>query len=135
MSVTPYDIATAIGRPAASITRAESDQWDIWVGDARLLIAARQARETGISNLSLLDQPTLDYVVREAVVAHLRNPDDVTQVDVAVDDGRVSRRYASSSGRVAILPEWWELLFPSSVGGAFTVTPYSDPDAVTALTW
>jgi hypothetical protein len=67
--------------------------------------------------------------VLQAVAAHIRNPDDATQVDVAVDDGRVSKRYASGTGRVTIIDEWWDMLTPDGSGfqGAFTISPYGAP--------
>lgn len=110
MSVTPADIAVALGRTAPALGSTEHDQWAMWVADALMLIAAR------LGDVSLLDQDRLDYVVREAVVAQVRRPDDVTSVDVAVDDGRVSKRYSSGSGRVTIRDEWWALLSPESSG-------------------
>ena len=69
-----------------------------------------------------IDQARLDYVVREAVVAQVRRPDDMTSVDIAVDDGRVSKRYSTSAGRVTIRDEWWDLLAPadSDLRGAWT---------------
>ena len=110
MSVTPADIAVALGRTAPDLGSTEHDQWAMWVADALMLITAR------LGDVSLLDQDRLDYVVREAVVAQVRRPDDVTSVDVAVDDGRVSKRYSSGSGRVTIRDEWWALLSPESSG-------------------
>lgn len=110
MSVTPADIAVALGRTAPALGSTEHDQWAMWVADALMLITAR------LGDVSLLDQDRLDYVVREAVVAQVRRPDDVTSVDVAVDDGRVSKRYSSGSGRVTIRDEWWALLSPESSG-------------------
>ena len=110
MSVTPADIAVALGRTAPALGSTEHDQWAMWIADALMLITAR------LGDVSLLDQDRLDYVVREAVVAQVRRPDDVTSVDVAVDDGRVSKRYSSGSGRVTIRDEWWALLSPESSG-------------------
>ena len=110
MSVTPADSAVALGRTAPALGSTEHDQWAMWVADALMLITAR------LGDVSLLDQDRLDYVVREAVVAQVRRPDDVTSVDVAVDDGRVSKRYSSGSGRVTIRDEWWALLSPESSG-------------------
>lgn len=110
MSVTPADIAVALGRTAPALGSTEHDQWAMWVADALMLITAR------LGDVNLLDQDRLDYVVREAVVAQVRRPDDVTSVDVAVDDGRVSKRYSSGSGRVTIRDEWWALLSPESSG-------------------
>jgi hypothetical protein len=113
MSVTPDDIAVALGRTAP--TDVEASQWAMWISDALLLIGAR------LGDVADLDQAKLDYVVREAVVAHIRNPDDATQVAVSVDDASVSRTYRTSSGRVRILDEWWDLLSPATASGAFVI--------------
>lgn len=116
MTVTPNDVAVALGRP--SPVGPAVGQWQFWIDSARLLIKAR------LGDLTLLDQAVLDYVVTEAVAAQVRKPDDATQVDVAVDDARVSRRYSSGTGRVSILDEWWDLLSPEvDSSGAFTVNP------------
>lgn len=115
MAVTPENIAVALGRTAPAIDSTESQQWDMWIADALMLIEAR------LGDLAELDQAKLDYVVREAVVAHVRKPDDATQVEIAVDDARSSRTYRTSKGRVTILDEWWDLLSPTSASGAFAV--------------
>lgn len=116
MTVLVSDIATALGRTAPESGSPEYAQWTMWIADAEMLISAR------LGDLTELDQQKLDYVVREAVVAQVRRPDDATSVEIAVDDGREARRYSSGRGRVTILDEWWELLSPSSGGGkAFAV--------------
>lgn len=116
MDVTPADIAVALGRTAPVVGEPTYEQWALWISDALMLIEAR------LGDLVLLDQGKLDYVVREAVVAQVRRPDDTTSVDIAVDDGRVSKRYSSGSGRVTIRDEWWSLLSPlSGRGRAFEV--------------
>ncbi len=108
MAVTPDDIARALGRETPAGGSAEYAQWEMWIGDALMLIEAR------LGDPALLNQTRLDYVVREAVVAQVRRPDDATSVEIAVDDGREARRYTSSSGRVSIRDEWWDLLDPNS---------------------
>lgn len=124
MSVTPADIAVALGRTAPALGSTEHDQWAMWIADALMLIAAR------LGDPAALDQDRLDYVVREAVVAQVRRPDDSTSVDISVDDGRVSRRYSSGSGRVWIRDEWWALLDPDGAGegAAFAVDTYAGVD-------
>jgi len=117
MAVTPDLIAVALGRTAPSVDAPEYDQWQMWISDALLLIKAR------LGDPALLDQEKLEYVVREAVVAQVRRPDDATQVAISVDDGSVSRTYRSSAGRVEIRDEWWDLLDPDGgdSGKAFSV--------------
>lgn len=119
MAVTPEDIAVALGRTAPEPGSTEDAQWDMWINDALMLIGAR------LGDVTTLDQDKLDYVVREAVVAHVRKPDDATQVTIAIDDASSSRTYKSSRGRVTILDEWWDLLSPTdSSAGAFSINPY-----------
>lgn len=112
----PAEIATALGQDAPAVNTAEYKQWAMWIGDAEMLIRSRW------SDLSTLDQDILKYVVREAVVAQVRRPDDATSVEVAVDDGRVAKRYTSSHGRVFIRDEWWAMLDPDKTkSGAFSL--------------
>lgn len=116
MAVTPDMIAVALGRTAPESDSVEYAQWSMWIEDALMLIEAR------LGDPADLDQAKLDYVVREAVAAHVRHPDDATQVAVSVDDGSVSKTYRSTSGRVRILDEWWNLLSPAQRSGrAFEV--------------
>jgi hypothetical protein len=110
------DIATALGRDEPPWGTVESRQWEMWISDAQMLVQAR------LGDLGELDQAALAYVVREAVVEHIRRPDGATAVEVAVDDGRAVRRYSSGSGRVQIRDEWWKLLDPNSANkSAFSV--------------
>jgi hypothetical protein len=113
VTITPEVIATALGRDSHSIT--EDQQWAMWIADAELLIEAR------LGDLAELDQAKLDYVIREAVVAHIRHPDDATQVTMSIDDASQSRTYRSGRGRVSILDEWWDLLAPNESSGAFAL--------------
>lgn len=127
MSVTPVTIAVALGRTAPASSSAEYAQWEMWISDALMLISARLVGDgTGqVASLDDLDQAKLDYVVREAVVAQVRRPDDATQVEVRVDDGSVGKTYRTSTGRVAILDIWWDLLSPTdSSSGAFSIRPF-----------
>lgn len=118
MSVTPNDIAVELGRTAPDPASAEYAQWELWIADARFLIGKR------LGDITQLDQPTVDYVVRQAVAAHVKRPDDATQVSVGVDDGNVSKTYRSGRGRVEILDEWWTLLAPAdSSSRAFSIRP------------
>jgi len=116
VTVIATDIALALGVPVPVAGSSEALQWALWISDALLLIEARLGDPTA------LDQPRLDYVVREAVSAQVRRPDDATSVEIAVDDGRVARQYSSSRGRVYIRDEWWALLDPNAgSGGAFAI--------------
>jgi hypothetical protein len=127
MTVTPATIATALGVAAPASGSPTEAQWQMWIDDALRHIQRRASRLS--IDFASLNAEDVDYVVRESVVAHVRNPDDATQVAVSVDDSSVSRSYRSSQGRVTILDEWWELLGLIAKGGSaysVRVTPTWD---------
>lgn len=115
--VTPVMLAVALGQAAPQPGSVTEQQWQMWIDDALMLIGSRQS-ELAVADP---DQAKLDYVIREAVVAHIKRPDDATQVTIAVDDGSSSRSYQSGKGRVVILDEWWSLLGFVASSGAFSV--------------
>jgi len=117
MSVTPAMLAVALGQAAPGAGSVTEQQWQMWIDDAEMLIGARQT----LLGAETPDQAKLDYVVREAVVAHIKRPDDATQVTIAIDDGSSSRSYKSGKGRVVILDEWWALLGLVEASGAFSI--------------
>jgi uncharacterized membrane protein len=119
MPVTPSMIAVALGQAAPESGSITDQQWTLWIDDAYMLIETR-AIAVGV-DYATLDAAKLDYVVREAVVAHIKKPDDATQVTVSVDDASTSRSYRSGKGRVTILDEWWSLLGLTEGSGAFSV--------------
>ena len=123
MAVTYQDVAVSLGRPITE--SSEIAQVNQWIADALLLIAAR------LGDTALLDQAVLDYVVREAVTARLRNPEGYQSE--SIDD--YTYRWGSSAGRVAILDEWWRMLSPSSGTGAFTIRPYYDDGGAQYPDW
>lgn len=118
MSVTPEMLAVALGQAAPEPGSITEQQWQLWIDDAGMLIEAR-AEKVGV-DLATIDEARIDYVVREAVVAHIKKPDDATQVTVSVDDGSTSRSYKSGKGRV-VLDEWWDFLGLVEAGGAFSI--------------
>jgi len=118
-TVTPAMVAVALGVTAPDPDSAQAAQWQMWIDDALMLV---QMRVDSIDPPPTVAQPKLDYVIREAVVAQARRPDDATQVTVSVDDGSTSKTYRSGGGRVSILDDWWTLLgLSASGGGAYSV--------------
>lgn len=117
MSVTTSMIATALGKATPTSGSITDRQWAMWIDDAEMLIDVRR-QKLGVESL---DANQLDYVVREAVVAHIKKPDDATQVTIAVDDASTSKSYKSGKGRVTIVDEWWELLGLTEPEGAFSI--------------
>lgn len=130
-SVNPAMVATALGQTAPDSGSPQEAQWSMWVADALMLV---QARVDSITPAPTVDQARLDYVIREAVVAQVRRPDDATQVTVSVDDSSSSRTYRSSKGRIDILDEWWALLGLSSAGGGVFSIDIA-PNGGTHLPW
>ncbi len=109
--VYPQDIETSIGRTLSATETAQVIQW---IGDAELVIRLR------LGNPALLDQDALAFVVREAVVARLRNPDGMQSE--TIDD--YTYRYGSETRRITILDEWWAMLGPRrGRSRAFSVMP------------
>lgn len=117
MPVTPSMLAVALGQAAPEPGSITEQQWKMWIDDAVMLIDSRRIELGAFPP----EAAKLDYVVREAVVAHIRRPDDATQVTIAVDDGSSSRSYQSSKGRIDILDEWWALLGLVEDSGAFAI--------------
>lgn len=116
MAVTPSMLAVALGQAAPEPGSITEQQWNLWIDDALMLI---DLRVQSLGLLEPIDEAKLDYVVREAVVSHIRKPDDATQVTVSVDDASSQRTYRSGKGRVSILDEWWTLLGLVEPSGAF----------------
>lgn len=119
MAVTPATIAVALGVPAPEPDSIQEQQWDLWIDDATMLIENRAA-QLDIDPADI-GEAKFDYVVREAVVAQVKKPDDATQVSITVDDATTSRSYRSGKGRVAILDEWWGMLGLTDPSGAFAI--------------
>lgn len=117
MAVTPDNIAVALGVAAPEPASIQFQQWELWISDAEMLIETRRL-SLGVDPI---DEAKIDYVVREAVVAQVKRPDDSTQVTVSVDDGATSKSYKSGKGRVTILDEWWVLLGLTDPSGAFAI--------------
>lgn len=126
MSVTPGMLAVALGRAAPEPGSTTEQQWQMWVEDAIMLINDRQEK----LGVAMPDAAKIDYVVREAVVDHIKRPDDATQVTVSIDDGSSSRSYKSGKGRVTIRDEWWPLLGLVETSGAFAVDMVGGPGTV-----
>lgn len=113
--ITYTDVAVSLGRPISD--PLEQAQVTQWIADAELLVGAR------LGDLAELDQDVLAYVVREAVIARMRNPEGYQSE--TIDD--YTYRHGSTAGRVTILDDWWDLLTPDGSSAAFTITPYGAP--------
>ena len=132
MAVTPNDVATELGRPTP-LDATTVAQWQSWIDRAVRLIE-RRAAALSVDYLTL-DEQTVDDVVLLAVVEYARNPEGVDTYDISVDDGRESRRYRHSTGRITITDEWWGWLFPGIGSGAFSTQTYGAPDGPHVDRW
>ncbi|WP_161973042.1 Gp19/Gp15/Gp42 family protein [Microbacterium sp. HSID17254] len=113
-------IAVKLGRAAPEPGSIQEQQWQMDIDDAYMLIENR-AEELGV-DMATISEMKLDYVVREAVAAYIKRPDDATQVSITVDDGTTSRSYQSGKGRITILDEWWRMLgLVETESGAFSI--------------
>lgn len=115
--ITVNDVQVEVGR---TLTATERAQAELWIESAKTIISHGRDGRSQI-DLTALDQPTLDMVIREAVADRIKHPDAAKQVSISVDDAQVSRTYEASSGRIIILDEWWDMLFPKQSTGAFTI--------------
>ena len=132
MAVTPATIAVKLGVAAPETGSIQEQQWQMDIDDAVMLIENR-AEQLGV-DISTVSEIKVDYVVREAVVAHIKKPDDATQVSITVDDATTSKSYRSGKGRVAILDEWWGMLgLVEPDEGAFAIDMV--PGGTTHLPW
>ena len=125
MAVTPSDVAVELGR-TAPLDAGTQAQWQTWIDRAERLIH-RRAESLSVDPATL-DSQTVDDVVLLAVAEHARNPEGVDTYDISVDDGRESRRYRHSTGRITITDEWWGWLFPGAGSGAFSTQTFGAPD-------
>lgn len=117
------DVATSLGRPITD--SLEEEQVAQWITDAELLIRMR------LGALDDLDQEALAYVVREAVILKMRNPEGYQSE--SIDD--YTYRWGSGSGRVAILDEWWDMLQPLGSSTAFSIRAGGVPEYAAPDTW
>lgn len=127
MVTTVDQIAVELGRATPDAQSVTYTQWGQWIEDVHTQIRIR------LGDVTLLDQDTLDLVVRLAVAEHARNPEGWDSRDVSIDDGRESYRYKHSSGRIVIRDEWWAWLDPATTASVFSVEFVGEPD--TQLTW
>lgn len=123
--VTPETIATALGRSTPADGSPQFAQWSMWIADAYRAIERRATRlAVPYDSLNVED---VDFVVRESVVAHARNPESTTQVDTQIDDGRISKRYATSEGRIEIRADQWDELGLALPTEAFSIMTFGEP--------
>lgn len=108
MSITDT-IATL--KPLTDQQKAAAFLWEVWITAD---VEAR-AKRLGVP-VSSIDPAQLERFKIEAILYRLAHPDDATQVDVQVDDARISKRYQSSTGQLTYLDDWWDWLGLTDTG-------------------
>lgn len=126
MAVSLQEIADELSRPTPDQGSAEARRWSMWVDDAYAAIERRADRLQ--VDLDTIPDTDVDRVVRKAVAAHVRRPDDATQVTKNVDDGGVTRIYQSARGEVTITDRWWSDLGLADDASVFSVQMTGTPD-------
>lgn len=124
-AVDPAMVAVALGQDVPAQGSTTEAQWEMWIADALMLINDRADSLTPTPEVL---QAKLDYVIRSAVAAMARRPDDATQVTVSVDDGSTSKTYQRGTGQIAIRDEWWAMLgLVATQGGAYAIDTAPTP--------
>lgn len=116
MAVTVQDVATTLKR--AITDPLEVAAVEMWIRDAAMQIRLRFP-----GRVDDLDPEAVAFVIREAVAAKAARPDSASRVQIAVDDGSVTKDYTTSTGQVSIGDDWWDLLAGTLPGprGAFSI--------------
>ena len=116
VTTTPEDVAVDLGLDPAELDSVRRAQLQRWIDDAARLINQR------IGDINP-DPGDLDYVIRQAVVAVAQAPTPgLDSESVQIDDGMLTQRFSRTPRRVAILPEWWDMLgVTTGKGKAFSV--------------
>lgn len=113
------DVAAHLGRP---LTTSESEQVQKWIG---WLSGDIERKLTGIP----VDPSVAEQAVTESIVTYMRNPDSALSVTASIDDGSVSKRYSTASGRVELLDHFWAKLgWVEPRRGAYSIRPHYAPD-------
>ena len=124
MAVATYtDVGVALRRTISD--SAEQAQIEHWLTGAEMAIQSR------LGDVTLLDQAVLKYVETEAVAEKVRRAGrDEESITVSVDDGSVTRRYATGMSVDDIAGDMWSLLSPARSSSAYTIGTISPLDIV-----
>lgn len=118
MYATGNDIAAHLGRPLTAAEVAQVGKWIAW-------LSADIDRKMGGLHI---DMTIAEQAVTESIVTYMRNPDSALSVTASVDDGSVSKRYSSASGRVELLDHFWAKLgWVERRRGAYSIRPHYVP--------
>jgi hypothetical protein len=121
------DVSTRLGRPIS--TADEIGQVNAWLEDVEALITARIPT---LATLVAAGTPSTALVVMveaNAVVRKVKNPDGLSSE--TVDDYTYRRNDDARRGELFLTDDEWVLLMPTS-GGAFSVSPFFEPDPLIA---
>jgi|SRR5690625_297595 len=118
------DVEDRLGRP--TVDPVEARQVNAWIGDVESLILARipdlpERVAEGVPTAAVVTM-----VVCNAVIRKINNPDG--KVSEGVDDYQYRYNEQTRKGDLFLTDEEWAMLAPASSSGAFSVTPYGEPD-------
>lgn len=117
MAVTFTEVATATGRPAASLKDHEIQQINWWINVAQSKIRSH-FRKRGIP-FEQLDPSDVDMVVVEAVARKVTNPKG--KQNERIDDYSYGLNPEEATAQIRITDDEWDLLTPAREVGAFTI--------------
>lgn len=124
MAIATYtDVGVALRRTISD--SAEQAQIEHWLTGAEMAVRSR------LGDPALLDQDVLKYVEAEAVAEKVRRAGrDEESITVSVDDGSVTRRYATGMSVDDIAGDLWSLLSPARSSSSYTIGTISPLDIV-----
>lgn len=93
-TITPANVAVALGQPAPSTGSPIEQQWQTWIGDQLMFIQDR-ADNLGVTSIP---QAKIDFVIREVVVDQVKRRDQANDYEIPEDY------------RFRTVADWWPLL-------------------------
>jgi hypothetical protein len=137
----PSDVAVELGRPADSVTEAESAQWQVWLDRVERAIA-RGFRRAGLvlADQVALNDPAEDDVMDVEIAAVVRRiewaqREGRTSTTRSVDDASVTDRWESDSEGLVLTSDEWDALLPTTRSDAFSTRPSFAPDCGPGRYW
>jgi len=127
MYATTSDIQTRLGRPFADA--AETAQVQAWLDDVEARILQRIPDLTDRIAAGTPTQAVAIAVISDVVIRKINNP--TGKLQERIDDYSYGLTASAATSDLMPTPEEWAQLMPAARSGAFSVRPYSEPDAYT----
>lgn len=126
MLATVSDITTRLGRPYSS--PEEEAQVAAWLEDVEALILERIPDIEAAIIAGSPSYQTVTAVVSAAVIRKINNP--TGKMQERIDDYSYGLTSTAANADLSLTDAEWSRLMPSVSSGAFSVRPFSEPDAV-----